>query len=1336
MQTRFIFWTFLVFILLSTNTTATVQQIHAYGQNRLSCSLINKITQDANGFIWIATEDGLNKFDGWSFTSYFYKENDSTSINNNCAQSFLNDSKGRLWIGTKKGLQYYSPYTDSFRRIHFPDDNTPSVLCITELKNGEIWIATAGYGIYSIDSKTMKAIPQTQINDVCSTTFTHYIYEDSFSRLWIALPNARLARLSSDQQNIEIYPVQNVPSDKIYTMLEDNDKQLWVATSTQIYKWNETHRTFIQFKNQDNAPLVIRGLTYTHKGELLVNTFGNGVLQIDPVNKVLRPYASNEIPSYDNIFALMEDRNDNLWIGCYQNGLLKLSNTPTSFKFIELKSLSNENNVISTIYTDREHQVWLGINKEGIIRLNSNGVPTSSYPISESILSLYEDKKGNFYAGSLYHSPIYFDKKNGIKQQIPELKDQIITSFAEGKDNNLYLATLGNGIIRYNQRTQNYHFINDTTRLKTSMRLANNWVKTILCDSEGLIWAGHYMGINCYDPRKNEILKLPCGKTLLPYICNTLLEDNRGHIWIGTDNALYEYNKQTGELKHYGAKDGILSNVICGLGKGSNGTIWCSTFNGICCLDPISQKVTNYFFGNGLVDKEYSCGVFAQDTDGTIYAGGLHGLTIFHPDSINTITSPNAPVLTRLFLNNQEVSAHTRINGKQIANDMLPRTNRLNYTYEYENVALDFSTLLFHAPENICYEYRIPELSNTWITTPLGVNRITCNYLPAGKYTLEVRSYEDGVRSPIRTYSISITPPWYATPEAKISYTILLISLVFVLFRLWNKRQERKKKEEINEEKLRFFINIAHELRSPITLIINPLSTLIKRETDETQKRALLTMQRNAERIMNLINQLLDIRKIDKGQMRMAFQNTDLVSFISAQIQLFDYQAAKRHIRFTFEHTAIEALPIWIDKNNFDKVLMNLFVNAFKYTPDEGEIQVLLTQGENVENNGVLRHYAEIRIIDSGIGIDEKKIGKIFDRFYQVSSKSYGFGIGLNLTKLLVELHHGTIVASNRTNAQGSCFTIQLPLGKEHLTTEDIAEEPSTTLAAPLRLSLQQEELLYTNQAEEFSSPISDGNKKFRILVVDDDEELREYLKQELGNHYKITAACNGTEAYQIALQKKVDLIISDVVMPETDGYKLLKQIKTNANTSHIPVILLTSQTQYDSRIKGWNVGADAFLSKPFYIEELSVLCDNLITGRVKLKGKFGMEQIVESNLKTIEVKANDDSFMERVMLIIEQNLDNPKFSVEDFAKEVGISRVQLHRKLKVLTGISTSEFLRNVRLKQAARLLKEKKITVSQISYIVGFTNPTMFSIAFKKLYGCTPTEYIEREQQDLSNE
>ncbi len=572
-----------------------------------------------------------------------------------------------------------------------------------------------------------------------------------------------------------------------------------------------------------------------------------------------------------------------------------------------------------------------------------------------------------------------------------------------------------------------------------------------------------------------------------------------------------------------------------------------------------------------------------------------------------------------------------------------------------------------------------------------------------GTYSIDVRARSGDLCSDTKTITVEVTPPWYRTWLAYCLYFLALAALVGFIFYSYRRRANR----QMDEEKMKFLINATHDIRSPLTIILSALKK-IKGEANP----AVDTIEHNAQRILNLVNQILDVRKIDKQQMQLHCQQTDIVAFTDGVCRMFDFPAKERDIHFSFNHEGLDHLDAWIDRTQFDKVISNLLSNAFKYSNDGGSVAVKL--GVRSQESGDGRRELELSVSDNGVGIDEDSLKHIFDRFYQGSNSRRmhidGTGIGLNLCKMIVAMHHGTIEAQNRTDDKGAVFTVRLPLGKDHLKPEEMET---------------QTEILQVTRAKSSSS-------KYRVLIVDDDLEMARYVSTELGRYYQFGICPNGKEGLKELLTNEYDVVVSDVMMPEMDGFTMLRLIKTNINISHVPVIMLTSKADVANRLEGLERGADAFLAKPFDMEELHMVIENLVQSRLRLKGKYsGAQQAQADKVDQPEVKGNDEVLMERIMKAINKNISDSDFNVERLTQEVGISRVQLHRKMKELTGISTSEFIRNIRLEQAARLLKEQKINVTQVAYTVGFSNLAHFSTIFRKHFGVAPSEYAEREAE-----
>ena len=625
--------------------------------------------------------------------------------------------------------------------------------------------------------------------------------------------------------------------------------------------------------------------------------------------------------------------------------------------------------------------------------------------------------------------------------------------------------------------------------------------------------------------------------------------------------------------------------------------------------------------------------------------------------------------------------------------------DNLSVPSDFKSIVLSFSQLDYQSVGNIVFQYRIN--GGKWISNAAGDNSFNFTGLSHGHYRIEVRTYCNGKYSTYKkVINLDVLAPWFLTVWAKLIYLFLILGLTAAAIIVFL----RKKKRDMEEAKMQFLINATHDIRSPLTLIMEPLKKLKERLGNAEEYQADIdTIDRNAQRLLTLVNQILDKRRLDKHQMKLSCRETNLVEFSRGLVSLFTYNANLRgiNIRLEIPETPVNA---WIDRNKLDKAIANLLSNAFKYTPNGGEIIFRIEK----QDKKVLLY-----VIDSGKGLGKNDDAKtLFERFYQGKNSADmhlgGSGIGLNLCRSIVRLHGGDVTARNREDGtSGACFIIELPLGKEHLKTNQIYSDNGKTKKKQQRDA---------------------ASRNCKILLVDDDIEICRYLKSELSDWYRFVICNNGKEALNQLFSDDFDLVISDVVMPEMDGITLLKNIKGNANISHVPVIMLTSKSEISDRLEGIKLGADAYLAKPFSLEELHLTIDNLIDNVRRLKGKFSGALKQDDKVEKIEVKGNDEELMERIMKVVNENMSDSDFNVEKMCDEVGVSRTQLHRKLKEMTGVPTSEFLRNIRLNEAARLIRERKINITQVSYMVGFANNSHFSTAFKKYFGMSPTEYAAK--------
>ena len=824
--------------------------------------------------------------------------------------------------------------------------------------------------------------------------------------------------------------------------------------------------------------------------------------------------------------------------------------------------------------------------------------------------------------------------------------------------------------------------------------LCNDWVRSMALDHTGHLWIGTANGVSCLNTQTLSFKDFGWHNILKDKQINGICEGKDGDIMMGTEKGLYLFDRKKNKVVDFPHAEALTGKQTCGIVRDHKGDYWVSTTMGIWQYDQNAKRFIGHINGNGLTTREYVLGSAMHTANDMIAFGTSDGITTFYPNVVRA----NKMEMGNVYLTN------FIIDGK--ATNCL--SDNFKIPYSENSFTLEFSLLNYKNTDNISFQYRIN--GGNWSSTNEGANAVSFNKLKPGNYKLEVRATSNGQYSKKPTViNIKVCDPWYASPEAYLLYFLAIASAVLYVFYTY----ERRRKADLEDTNMQFLINATHDIRSPLTLIMGPLNKLKTKIEDPESKQDIDMIDRNAKRLLLLVNQILDERKIDKNQMHLHCQKTNLKEFLRGIVSLYNFNAQERSITLSLkEDESLKEegnLQVWIDRINFDKVISNLLSNAMKYTSDGGDITLII--GKNKES-------AIIKVEDTGIGLKEEKTDRLFERFYQGNNNSdihiEGTGIGLNLCRALVKMHGGTIRAYNRTDGiKGSCFEVNIPLGKEHLKPEEIMQEDGTKTA-------------------ESTGKRTQANRNFNILIVDDDAEIAHYIKTELSDWYRFEHACNGKEGLKMLLTGKYDLVISDVMMPEMDGVTMLKKIKSNTNVSDIPVILLTSKSEVENRLEGLRKGADAFLAKPFNMEELHILIDNLVDNVRRIRGKYSGAQGQKAKIEQIQVKGNNDALMERVMKYMNEHLADPDLNVEKLTEDVGISRAQLHRKLKEIAGVSAGEFIRNLRLEQAARLIEEGQINITQVAYSVGFNNQTHFSTVFKKHYGISPSEYAETKRNE----
>ena len=1262
-----------------------------YTSNDMSSSLIRCIIQDKYGFIWVGTNYGLNRFDGYKFSTYFCNPADTTTIQDNDIVKLYPYSKEFLFVATNRGLYKYSYLTNSFQHIVLEKkDEKIRVSSLIEDGKHNLLIGTAGYGAYRLDMATGKVTRLSRKSANSVDDFFAMLFFDDEGYLWQANHTKVLRKYKYNGKSIRLVSVYE-PKDLfgIRKLYATDKKGFFVAHTGGIMRYDYASHSFSRYDFDFSAHQgagYISAATLDKYGNLWLGTSGDGTFKIPHGSrKAYRVELNNQSFIFDNahISDLLIDRDGNQWYGCYMKGLFLSNNDKNVFHPVSLDELGAGMETISSVVGVADGLMLFVVKNHGLYLLDEKTGNTKLLQSPAGLVKVYSDFRKNVYVYG--RDGIYeYDWKHQTYRLLLPANGLSLDGMQVDAAGNIYFTSPGNGLYVWNRKSgkMTQYLMDDKRPHKT---ICNNWTSDIRLDSRGWLWCATANGVSCMDTKTGYfdiILSRPLleGKT-----CYSTLELSDGKIAIATEMGLYLYDRKKQQTTPWPHSESISGLRIYSLKKDVKGNLWMSSAQGIWCYDSKAKSFLSFEKGNGLLTKEYLAGVVGSTSDGVICYGNSEGLTYFRPSQLKDY--------------NEKTSA-IYLSGVLLDGKMAPFIgDNLSVPSDFKSIVLSFSQLDYQSVGNIVFQYRIN--GGKWISNAAGDNSFNFTGLSYGHYRIEVRTYCNGKYSTYKkVINLDVLTPWFLTVWAKLIYLFLILGLTAAAIIVYL----RKKKRDREEAKMQFLINATHDIRSPLTLIMEPLKKLKERLGNAEEYQADIdTIDRNTQRLLTLVNQILDKRRLDKHQMNLSCRETNLVEFSQGLVSLFTYNANLRgiNIRLEMPETPVNA---WIDRNKLDKAIANLLSNAFKYTPNGGEIIFRIEK----QDKKVLLY-----VIDSGKGLGKNDDAKtLFERFYQGKNSADmhlgGSGIGLNLCRSIVRLHGGDVTARNREDGKsGACFIIELPLGKEHLKDSQINSD-------------------YVVNGKKQQRGAASRNSK--ILLVDDDIEICRYIKTELSDWYRFVICNNGKEALKQLLSGDFDLVVSDVVMPEMDGITLLRNIKGNANISHVPVIMLTSKSEISDRLEGIKLGADAYLAKPFSLEELHLTIDNLIDNVRRLKGKFSGALKQDDKVEKVEVKGYDEELMERIMKVVNENLSDSDFNVEKMCDEVGVSRTQLHRKLKEMTGVPTSEFLRNIRLNEAARLIREHKINITQVSYMVGFANNSHFSTAFKKYFGMSPTEYAAK--------
>ena len=1330
----------LLCLLLSIAVSA--QDVTFYStENGLSSSLVRQVFEDSNSMIWIATENGLNRYDGSKFTCYLHDPDDPHSVGSDYITSIFEDSRRHLYVCTHVGVQLYDRNTDRFSSVaRFTSDGSSSgqVVSIAELSNGEIWAVGNMVSSLSVQGDSLVLNPTSLSSTV---NLAEIIREDRNHNIWVVKSGA-------------VYRVH--PDGKISTYLEgttcissclyetqEGDIYLTVL-NRGLYRYDRKTDDFVFIPYSGNDRFIPKCILPSGGRMLNIGTDGVGIKVYDTVNGTFSQFSQVD-GRYDlsklKVHTMTRDRDGNIWLGIYQKGLAFIPYRRNNFHYYGARTFAGDkigSCAVSALCRTSDGTMWVGTDNDGIYSLAGDGRDVRHYAPDGSpasvppvITAMLEDSRGNLWFSSFENSAGILDPRTGRCRylDLSGLEGPIsnyISDLTEDDEGRIWMSTMSSGLLCYDLKTGS---------LTTSDSFAPNIPQYVT----SIEYADHKIYFGTYDGACRLDLENGYGlDVIVPEdIIHTVNIQNDGSIAFGTEMGLVVWSETDG-IRQFTIKDGLPSNTVYAVRQDADNMTWLATSNGLSRLREDYSVLVNFFMEDGIQGNEFSRNTSWQDSDGTLWFGGISGLTYFKPSEIVSPQKKWKVRFTEMYLHNQEVTTGTKSGRWQILNSAITDADRINLCHKDNAFTLRFSTVEKNAPKRIAYMYRMDD--DEWVTLPQESNRLSFSSLPAKHHILRLKARDSFIDSDEISLEIIVHPPFWATAFAKILYVLFVLAACAAVglwllshYRSKQKLRELEMTDRINEAKLQFFVNISHEIKNPLSMIINPLRKLMTTTaTEEERQRNYKIMYRNSEKMLTLMNQLLDVRKIDKGGMKLLFSENDIISFISDIVDNMAEQYQQKNISLSFSHPGLDSLEMWFDSTNLDKVFFNLLSNAYKFTPVNGKVVILLEKCSDKDSD-----FARISVIDNGIGIKPEDLDSIFKRFYQSTGGQSvykgGTGVGLDLVRSLVELHNGKIHAENNSSGIGARFVFTLPLGRDHLNDSQIAPfQPRPAAASGLTGKMVLAEAIDVPEAETARS-----RTKVRLMLVDDDDELRKYVAEELSGDFHIVQFDNGKEALDNIFATKPDIIVSDVVMPVMDGITFCDRIRQNINLNHIPFIMLTGKSKNEDNIAGLKSGADAYIAKPFNIDLLRETIINLLKSRRMLRNNFSGQQNHEDKIDVPDSRNPDEALMERVIRVLNQNISNPDLTIEMLAFEVGISRVHLYRKLKMLTNQTASEFIRNTRLAYSAKLLKDGKHNIGEVATLSGFDNQANFSTAFRKLYGVSPREYKNQpEEQNEASE
>ena len=1303
----------LLALLLSWQAGAQMARLYS-ASSRLPSVSVNDVMQDTDGYIWISSESGLARFDGNEFISFQTESDNPYSLRSDRVYQTLQDVTGRLWVATSSALQVFRPETGDFETFILEPDAAPGtrhhISYIEEVPVSEnesfLYVAVSGDGgLFVINTRTM-ALDEERRSVLLKqvTNRTRYLFKDSKSRLWLALGSGGLFVLESTDAGQLVEPawapdlsaqrgsivVQGMAEDpgtgKILLCTVDHGLLLYEPEKNLIRK---TAGSALSRTVYPNVAIYIGD-------RFLVGTEDHGLKSLDPETEILSDASFPNQPFHVSnwkIRSLTEDRQGNLWVGAYLTGVLVIPRPAYGFDYRNFSltgAIGDNSGCITGVVRTEDGTLWASSDGSGLFRVNRDGTTdrfdsANSRLGSDILLSLCLDKRGKLWLSTYGHGLMTYTAAGGFAPfldaaRFPSRRVSFIR-YDEVADR-LYVGTSGAGLVVVDAKSERIVQVYCNENIRYVSALAFDPVARRL-------WVGGTYVLFYYDAATEELNPLLPENNVMRERVNCLAKRGQ-ELWIGTGRGLVRFRLDTRESKIFTTRDGLSSNLTQALYLCDNGDVWVSTSYGLNLIQGGEGPIRRFFDFDGLQGNQFYRGAVYGDAEGTVYFGGVGGLTSFRPDSFCEQNHPMPPIsLSRFSVLNQpvELSADAR------------RGKYLEIPADGHYFSIGFSVLEYTNPQKVKYQYRMDGFDKGWQEGEGSDRLATYTNLPPGRYTFQVRASFDGEpdNASMASLPVVIRRPWYRQGWAYLIYALAALLVINFIIGLIRER----KQNTLQALKLKTVSDLAHEIRTPIGLVSSPLKKLRDQETEGERRETYDLMLQSCRRIDSIINQLLDVRKLDEGKVNFRFSRMDLIPLIQSAVQSFAIQAREKHVTVQFNHGRKGAYA-WVDPAHFDKIIYNLLSNAFKYTPEGGN--VVVTLGEPEPNEGVLaaniREIRTLSVYNSGSSVSRKELPHLFDRYYQASNAKEGSGVGLNLSKTLVEAHDGKISAENAEG--GMMFKVVLPCGNAHIPAERLREGAPTFRPAA-------------------GTPVAGEDRK-RIVVVDDDEQIGRYIQSELSEKYAVYVFRNGEAAWKHILKTAPDVVVTDLLMPGMDGEELCRRIKETPETRFTSVIVLSACADEDVQAAANKAGAARYLTKPLSMDLLESSIDQLLAEKEAYRKTSGLV----FDFSSVRMNTASDHLVTAVLEAVRANYENSEYSVDQLSRDVGVSRVHLNRRLQELMGIAPSVLIREIRLRQAAYLLSSRGASVSEVAYKVGFSSQTYFSTSFRKRFSMTPSEFV----------